>query len=184
MFFNHPSTVGDVACQSMVALGVCETLVARLSFPWEQVGLPQLALMFSLLATSDDGAKRLNVTCTYELLAELFRVHIMDEVAMYAGCSVMHDLLRVDRPDVTLISLCVVEGVVASMRAHPTSDMVSVAGTLAITSLMQTSRPGIRLKLDEAGAVEVLKAAMLTFPENGKISELGKKALYVLASQR
>ncbi len=172
---------GDgIFCTSLISLGVCETLVARCSYPWE-AGVVDLASMFSLLATFDEGAKRLNVPCTHELLAELFRVHILDEMAVFNGCSLVTSLSGADdEPGDNPVGAGLVEGVVAGMRAHPTSNKVSVLGTIAISVLADSNRPYIQLRLLNAGAVEVVKAAVLAFPDNESISKFGNKALVLL----
>jgi hypothetical protein len=181
-------TVSDMlAVEALVALGVCETLVARCLPPWP-TDITQLVYLYFRLASVDDGAMRLVAAGTFELLAELFRVHLMNESAMQAGCMLTFNALRVDPTAHTLISpgvgegmaTGVLDGLFAAMCAHPTSEEVWMPGTAAISILSQTNRPDILRTLLDAGAVEILKGALMAFPENEVIRDSGKRALQCL----
>ena len=157
--------------ESLIALGACETLVARMSFPCEsrgRVATIQLSDFFCRLSSIDDGARRLSVTCTYHLLAKLFSAYLMDIDAIHAFLDLVVNLLSEEEARAKLLSSLgpVVEGVLIAMRAHTAVVEVAVAGTVAVSLLAETSRPDVLSGLLNAGAVEVLNAAMLAFPED------------------
>ena len=146
--------------ESLIALGVCETFAARCSSPWWQGGVPELVWLLGFLSQSDGGAKRLYVASTFELLEEVFSVHIMDQRAVRDGNTLLRRILYADDTDGLLIPVGVVEGVVAAVRASPKAHGIVASGILVIAELAAPARLAVHPKLLAAGAVEVLKDVM------------------------
>ncbi len=172
----------EARCEALVACGVCETLVARCSSPWGD-GLFKLVTLLGRLANVVDGAKRLAAAPTYELLAELFHVHIGDENAAYVGCYLLVRLADCGTAEGQPMPAGLVEGVVAAVRAHPASVRVVDEGVPAIAFLAGSTHPDNRIRLVAAGAVEVVKGALLAFRDTDAVREFGNKALEVLLGQ-
>jgi hypothetical protein len=175
------SLLADQAiAEALIAFGVCETLVARCSSPWGDGLVGLLTFCCRLAFPSVYGAMRLVAASIFGLLAELFRVHIGDENAVRMGCYLMA-LLVDNEAEVEvydqLMSAGVVEGVVAAVRAHPTLEGVVEVGVRVLADLARPSLPDVRRCLLNAGAVEVLKGALLSLPGDSWIRGRGKKAL-------
>jgi hypothetical protein len=168
--------VNMTMCEALIALGVCETLMARACAPW-QPGVPELVHLFGRLANVEDGAKRLAVPRTFELFEVLFRMHVRDENAIMAGCSMVSLLLNTDPCSDGLMGAGVVEGVVAAMHAHRTSTNVVAVGTMAISMFAKTGRADVLARLVAAGAIEALRGAMLSFPNDPHICGAGAPAV-------
>jgi hypothetical protein len=178
---SGPRASQHAMCETLIALGVCETLVARCSSPWGD-GLVELVGFLRFLASVEDGAKRLAAAPSFELLAELFRDHTGDENAVYVGCSLMGRLALRDKADDQLMCGGLVEGVVAAIRAHSTSVKVVDVGVAAISFLAGSADPDVCLRLVNAGAVEVVKGALLC--SRDCLTQLGVyKTLEVLLGQ-
>ena len=177
------ATRNQAILTGLVAMGVCETLLPHCSAPW-QAGVVELVGMFCRLASVPEGAERLFVVSTFDLLAELFRAHVTDDVAMRAGCTLVIRFKITDQTDASVVNLGVVEGVVAAMRAHPAKLEVMALATSAVANLTMTNCSVIHRTLIDAGAVGVVEVAMLSFPGDRDIRNLGKKAVQNLKMQK
>ena len=167
-------------CESLVALGVCETLVARMSEARQADGLRILMNLIFSLSSVVDGSKRLCVAGTFDLLEELFRQHLLDELAMTAGCTVVFNLVHFAESAKRFVSADLVEGVVGAVRAHPASRQTTSFGTMVISMLAHADLPSVHITLLNAGAVEVLKAAARAFPDDRTTVDCVAKGLSLL----